>query len=200
MKGHKRLPSVHLADWPNDVLSHDEKLRKEMEEVKAAAEIIHFIRKESKIKSRQPLAEAAVSANLSEEACAVLAEEINVDKVVTRSRTDITGEGWQVKDKGALRCGLNTVISEALRMRGQKREIMRHINDLRKLARLTPEDTITLFVETSDRLHKVVTEMEQEVRMDARVKEIVYKDEPTAEVKKSVTIDGDVLHLGLRVV
>lgn len=80
--------SVHLCDWPNvDKNLKDEELEKQMNYVQRAVSIGHSLRKEYKIKVRQPLLKAYVEADVKilsylENQKHLIQDELNVKDVV----------------------------------------------------------------------------------------------------------------------
>ncbi len=80
--------SVHLCDFPSyDKNMRDEELENEMDYVQRTVSIGHALRKEYKIKVRQPLSKAYIEADLKilsylEKSNKLIAEELNVREVV----------------------------------------------------------------------------------------------------------------------
>ena len=116
--------SIHLTNWPvaNEKLINLE-LEKTMVEIKKAAEKIHAVRKECGIKVRQPLAQVEVVGGTkpSDKLLAVLAEEVNVKKIL-----------WQANLSTELKIELDTKLTPALEEEGEARELIRNIQKLRK--------------------------------------------------------------------
>ncbi len=118
--------SVHLEKWPefNEKLI-DKNLEKEMEGVRRICEMTHALRKEAKIKVRQPLKELVIISpgiKISEDSKKLVEDELNVKEVIFK-------EG-----KGKLKVSLDTKITPELKAEGEARELVRQIQDLRKKA------------------------------------------------------------------
>jgi len=123
--------SVHLADWPEvrtkEVL--DKKLLVQMEQVRKICELGHAIRKEEKIKVRQPLQLIKVATkakiDLDDELTQLILEELNLKQV-----------SWQVetKQKDEIEVKLETKITPKLKAEGELREMIRCVQELRKEA------------------------------------------------------------------
>ncbi len=112
--------SVHLTDWPESAPSQiDEKLLKEMVEVRKIAELAHAQRKKEGVKVRQPLESLTTSITLGESLQDLIKNEVNVKKFIVSK-----GEGFSVK--------LDLNLTPALRAEGQMREIVRQIQAERK--------------------------------------------------------------------
>jgi len=118
--------SVHLEEWPEfETKLIDENLEKQMEEVRKICELAHAVRKETKIKVRQPLRELTITnggIKISEDLKQLIKDELNVKKTVVK-------EG-----KGELKVSLDTQITPELKAEGEARELVRQIQDLRKKA------------------------------------------------------------------
>ncbi len=119
--------SVHLTDWP-DWHDHliDEKILEGMELVRQVVEKGHAARKEAGIKVRQPLAKLTINnltmKQFSNDFVQLIKDELNVKDVEF------------VRGKGELEVSLDTKITPELKAEGEKRELIRQIQNLRKEA------------------------------------------------------------------
>ncbi|MEK7458747.1 MAG: isoleucine--tRNA ligase, partial [Patescibacteria group bacterium] len=120
-----KVDSIHLEDWPvADKKYIDDGLETEMVLIRQVAEKAHAIRKEKKIKVRQPLATVTVVApGKVLDGLSILRQEINVEEVV-----------WAYKKDAELSVRLDITITDDLKAKGEMREVMRTIQDLRKEA------------------------------------------------------------------
>lgn len=144
--------SVHLVDWPTvDQKVIDEKLLDSMKVVRQAVELGHSLRKEQKIKVRQPLAQMLFTSptTLDRDLLELIKEEVNVDDAVTIEKMPSNTEFVQ-KQRDGLTVALDSTITDELKQRGVIREMIRHINAMRKNARLTIQDTIIVYYEITD--------------------------------------------------
>jgi len=126
--------SVHLEEWPKlEEKLIDKNLEKQMEEVRKICEIGHALRKEAKIKVRQPLNKFSIfpakrdpaprdnfQFSIKEDLVQLIKDELNVKKVEIK-----TG-------RGELKVKLETKITPELKAEGEVRELVRQIQDLRK--------------------------------------------------------------------
>ena len=118
--------SVHLADWPEELVEIDEgeKLIDDMRMIRSIVERIHSARKEAKIAVRQPLASATLvgeTINISdvdEKLLGLAKEELNVKSIKS--------------EKGKEGVVLDTTITPELEEEAKARELVRRIQTARK--------------------------------------------------------------------
>ena len=141
--------SVHLSDWSNvqapSILSQipilrifpkywDPNVLEQMATARALVSQALEARDKAKIKVRQPLRSLTIpqSASLSNEYLPLIADEVNVKKVVQGERLE-----------------LDTALTDALREEGMARDIIREIQAFRKESDLQPKDRGTYRVQRS---------------------------------------------------
>ncbi len=117
--------SVHLSDWPSFAKATDgqAQLLDTMALVRKICEMGHAIRKEHKIKVRQPLKEFRiknVELRIEENLITIIEDELNVEEVVVE------------KGSGELSCSFDLTITPQLKNEGEARELVRQIQILRK--------------------------------------------------------------------
>ena len=183
--------SVHLDSWPeyNESLV-DKALLDEMESAREVVEIVHSMRDQAQMKLRQPLEKVQISAKrikaVSEELKKILQDELNVKSV---SSADEFEKGLQVKDGVAL----DIKITDELKAEGALRELVRHINNLRKKQGLTINDQITLTYSTSsDNIKSVIKKFNDELKQSVLAKDIIE-----GHGENEINIDGDALNVNL---
>ncbi|MBI4133054.1 class I tRNA ligase family protein [Candidatus Uhrbacteria bacterium] len=143
--------SVHLESWP-EAGEIDAALLAQMAVVRKAAELGHAIRDEQKIRVRQPLAEcefASPGITIRPELLLILASELNVKTAHSVSHIE-ERDNYAVRSLGGLTVALALAITPELKREGWTREIVRHLNELRKEAGLTIALRIEVYYETSD--------------------------------------------------
>jgi len=148
--------SVHLESWPivNEDDLHDDLIIK-MALVREIVEQGHAVRKEKKIKVRQPLSLVSYitkDKKLSSEFEELLKEELNVKKVKYQ------------KGKGDLVVKLDLKLTEKLRQEGAMREIIRFIQEMRKELKCGFNDRINVYYETEKDLAMIFTKYGKEIK------------------------------------
>ncbi len=187
------LESVHLENWPEfDEKLIDQNLINEMTTAQKVVEIVHAIRAEQKIKVRQPLADLEIyGAKISPEIFQIILDEVNVKNghLVDELKEE---ENYVIKTDGTLGVRLNIGLTEELKKEGVLREIIRTINALRKEAKLTISDRITIYYETSLPFVLSILEEFKEKIKKATLSEEIKKGKMKVEHQKELDINGGV--------
>ncbi|MBZ9577460.1 isoleucine--tRNA ligase [Patescibacteria group bacterium] len=174
--------SIHLFDWPKVYKEKiDKDLEEKMKQVRESVTQALAQRAELGIKVRQPLAGLKIKNKLDEELLELIKDEVNVKKITF---------GKEVK--------LDTKISKELREEGIVREVIRHIQEMRKKAGLKTKDRILVQCHGSDKLNKILV-----AKKDFIIKETVAEDfkiekEEKFEIKKEIKADKEKLWLGIK--
>jgi len=140
---HERDRSVHLAAWPETLGAQEPDLERAMEELRTLVEVGRELRHRAEVKSRIPLAELVVFgdaspalAALGEEGTTLLAEELNVKRVVRvplTARRDYPDGDWVVReDNGSPVAALPRQPTAELLEEGLAREVARRLQQTRK--------------------------------------------------------------------
>ena len=207
--------SVHLEDWPSsDPKRIDRDLIAGMARARLAVELGHAIRAEAKIKVRQPLADCEIAIDLpagkagkgtiADDILPIIAEELNVKAVrlvpaLPAGRSHIEERaGRAIKLGSGISVGLSTAISDDLKREGIAREIIRAVNNLRKQAKLTIADRITLSYETDDSAVRETFETEGQKILDAVRGESIAAGKGKADQGAELDLAGATLWIGIR--
>jgi len=164
LKGKDDAVSVSLCDWP----AFDEKLinaqlESEMQTTRHITSLGLAKRAQANIGVRQALNKLKVKnkASINEELLALIEQEVNVKEIAFDETIEDEVE-------------LDTEITQSLKQEGILREIIRHIQSLRKKANLTPSDNkiIICFLTESKEIEKVIKNNEKEIKETTRCCEI----------------------------
>jgi len=133
--------SVHLEDWPKfEEKLIDDKLEEKIVIVRNISALALAERAKLAIKVRQPLSELKIkneTIKYDQELLDLIREEVNVKEIVFDD--NIEEEVW-----------LNPKITTALKQEGLLREIIRNIQEMRKLAGFKPGDSIVISYSASE--------------------------------------------------
>jgi len=156
--------SVHLEDWSEfNKKAIDEKLLSEMQLVRQIVEQGLACRAQEAIKIRQPLSSYATSLTkkLDKDLVKIILEELNVKELILGSEEK-----------------LDTEITVELKQEGISRELIRHINQLRKESGLTIEDKIILYQQG---LNEIFDKFGEDIKKATLTSEV--RNESTNEMK-----------------
>jgi isoleucyl-tRNA synthetase len=171
------IESVHLCSWPvGGVVASD--LLQKMAEVRMFVTQGLEARTKANIKVRQPLSELFITTNvtLDDELKALIMDELNV-KGITLAHLE---EG-----KSAY-CTLAIELTPELLAEGAVREVMRAVQDMRKVAGLEPVDRISLTIDTNEAGQAAVT-----AYRDLLVKTVGASDVVFAQAYGTTVTPGD---------
>jgi isoleucyl-tRNA synthetase len=166
--------SVHLEDWPaaDEAFMRETSLR-QMTQIRSVASMALEKRASAGIPVRQALRSMTVTlpeGELTPEFLALLKDEVNVKVAVV--------------EKGEMAVELDVTLTPELLREGIAREIIRHVNDLRKKSGLTIEDRIELFIDSQDGdVRLAVAEHEDALRSATLSSSVRIGGEPPATIE-----------------
>jgi len=202
-----RLSSVHLCGFPErDESLVDMELSADMEAALRLASLGAAARSSAKIKVRQPLAEMRVSPGSDRDRRAVgrfaaeLCDELNVKRVTLHEERQDASEGWARAADGGTEVLLDTRVSESLAREGLAREVVRHVQELRKKGGLEMDDRIVLAVEArSERVREAIDEHRSYISSEVLAVDPAQAP-PSGDPshRSTVAIDGEAVTIELR--
>jgi isoleucyl-tRNA synthetase len=138
------VKSVHLVDYPiTDENLIDEELNEKMQLTRRFVKMGLAARAKVGIKVRQPLQELKINEEVGEELQQLIKGEVNVKKVVFAGGIE-NEPGFVREEEINWEIGLDTKITEDLRLEGEARELIRRIQELRKKAGFQVDNRISL--------------------------------------------------------
>lgn len=161
--------SVHLCDWPKTNKTLINKgLEEKMDLTRKIVSLALAKRIENKIKVRQPLASLKIKSQIlnfknKEELLELIKQEINVKEIV-------------FDDKIKEEIEINTEITQELREEGIVREIIRHIQQMRKKAGLKPENKILIKYFTEPELNEILIRNKQVILKKTRAERFDFEE------------------------
>jgi isoleucyl-tRNA synthetase len=175
--------SVHLADLPTGDRHHvDELLNDEMRRVREIVTEGLQLRAQAKIKVRQPLAKVTIKGVFEDELIEIIKEELNVKEVAVDTE--------QIE-----KVVLDVELSPELIQEGLAREIVRHIQEMRKEAGYEIDNHIKIWhtgmAEVFEKFGEIIA---KETLADAVVE---GKDE-SFDLEKPLTIEGETAKIQIK--
>ena len=175
--------SVHLADMPTGDYHHvDELLNDQMRSVREIVTQGLQLRAQAKIKVRQPLAKVTIKESILDELAEIIKDELNVKEVLV----DANQEEMIV---------LDVEITKELAQEGVAREIVRHIQEMRKEAGYEVDNRIKVcYNRQSEVFEKFNALIAKETLADS-ITEGICGD---ADLVKEIMLDEKVLSISIK--
>jgi len=180
--------SVHLKDWPKaDRKKQKMQLEKHMEKTRSIASKALALRAKAGLRVRQPLASATIKERLEKPLLKLLVDELNVKKIVV-----------SLKAKEDVKLDVN--LTPALKEEGLLRELLRHIQGMRKDAGYKPGQLVWMRYAGDTFLTTLFQQHEVSFKKLGGLKELRQGDRPKQvfDVEKEVVLEGKKLWLGIR--
>ncbi len=193
LKTEKMPESVHLCDWPkvNKKLI-DDGLEDKMDEVRSVVNLALAERSEKGIKVKQPLSKLKVRNTKlkirdNKELLDLVKDEVNVKEVIFDSKIDKETE-------------LDAKITDELKSEGSAREVVRHVQDMRKSAGLKPADRIAVYFSCEDKLTKLLEKNKEYILREIRAGDFYLNSEKQAQfdLEKEVEVDSQKLLIAVK--
>lgn len=192
-----RLESVHLEDWPkvNKELIN-RKLEEKMQLVRDIVALGMSLRVENEIKVKQPLSKLQVTKS-DKDFLELIKDELNVKEVLLVEKIE---KGLKTKKEKGLEVGLDIKITPELKQEGIARELIRHIQNMRKQADYNVSDQIVTSFQLpaiSKQLKEVFKNFGSYIKEETLSLEL-KKQKEKVDVEKEIEIDGIKVWLGVK--
>lgn len=139
--------SVHLTDYPeSNKKLIDNSLVKKMQKARLIVKLALALRAKHGIKVRQPLAKIYIDQDdiaSDKEIASIVCEEVNVKEVVYEKELK-ESKKIETNNENEIFTGLDTKLTPDLRHEGDAREIVRHIQEMRRKSGYNIDDRITI--------------------------------------------------------
>ncbi len=193
--------SVHLCSWPkaNEKVI-DKKLNEKMQLVRDVVALGLSLRVENKIKVKQPLEKLEVKTKKlkvkeDQDLLDLIKDELNVKEV---SIVEKIGKDLKTKEEKDLEVGLDIKITPELKQEGIARELIRHIQNMRKRAEYSVNDQITSYFQTDDEeILEMISNFGDYIKQETISLEL-EKEKEKVDVEKEVEINGLRVWLGVK--
>lgn len=190
--------SVHLEEFPQaNEKFIDIKLSKSMDLVRRVATLTLAARAKNSIKVRMPLSALIIGkskmttkdakdkfdikdkftdASLDDELFEIMKDELNVKEAHYVNEFEAR-EGWAYEEDGFIKIGLNLNVTEELELEGYAREVIRHIQTMRKEAKYKRDDRIKVSIAKSNELiEKVVCSFGVNIRRECIIDDVKIEE------------------------
>jgi isoleucyl-tRNA synthetase len=199
--------SVHLTDFPTpDEAGISDKLNRDVELAMKISSLGRAARAKAGIKVRQPLRQAVVSVATAGEKealqnlAAEVTEEINVKQLVVateakeRERFAAGVPGYSVANDAKYWIAVDVELSPELVAEGLSRELVRHLQNMRRNAGFDITDHITTYYQTEDPLiRQVISDFADYIKQETLSEEITESAPPDgASVEKHRISNGEI--------
>jgi len=207
----KAEESVHLTDFPiaaetkiNDKLNNDVELAMKISSLGRSA------RAKAGIKVRQPLEKAVVKVGSEGEKRALdrlateILEEINVKQLVTLAETKDLAEipsnmpGYSVASDAKYWVAMSTELTPELVAEGVSRELVRHLQSMRRTARFDIADHIITYYQAEEPIRQVMIDFAGYVKQETLSQELVDDSPPEGAYIEKHRISGSDILLAVK--
>ncbi|EKE20100.1 MAG: hypothetical protein ACD_8C00056G0025 [uncultured bacterium] len=175
--------SVHLAELPTGDHKHiDELLNDQMRMVREVVSDGLQLRAKAKIKVRQPLLSVTIKESLEDELLEIIKDELNIKEVL-------------IDQNQEEKVSLNVEITPELRSEGIAREIVRHIQEMRKEAGYEVDNRIKVcYNGTSEVMEKFGELIAKETLADAISSDAIEN----ADLTKKFESEGEAFDISIK--
>lgn len=198
--------SVHLTAFPVvDKAKIDDKLNREIDLIRRISSLGRAARAKARIKVRQPLAKVVAKVESEEETevliklAAEIKEEINVknmDFSLEESFLDVPG--YSVAADGRYWVAINTELTPDLVAEGISREIVRHLQVMRRAANFDVAEYIVAYYQAADSVEQVMTDFAEYIKRETLSRELIDGLPPHGSYTEKHRISGSDILLAVK--
>ncbi len=171
----KDKESVHLSEWP--IFGRfDSNILVEMKRARDVVKLGLLEREKAGIKVRQPLQKISTSSVFSDKVASLIGDELNVDEVI-----------YDRTQGGVL---LDTKITPDLKDRGHLRELIRHIQGLRKEKGFSVSDRPKLIIHANKLAQSFIESRLEEVKKGSGLASLHFERQQAEESEEKIQ-DGE---------
>ena len=197
--------SVHLEKWPSKekVTLEEKDILKHVSKLEQIISLGLRTRKNSQIKIRQPLSELRINVPLDNRFLRILKNELNVKRVVIDNKIPTRPNWANDKNEEGVKISLNIKITSSLKEEGEVREIVRHIQKLRKKANLKPKDEITLSYSCqSKHLLDLIKKNALTLKKTSNIKSLlaVVEEEKNTDLTTNLVINNQPIKISIKAI
>ena len=153
------------------------------------------IRAENGIKVRQPLENLQFTIHnlrLEENLAGLIKDEVNVKKIEIMEKIKANND-TKIKEDDNIKVALNIEITPELKLEGQMRELIRHIQQARKEADFQVDDRIKVWHKGGNDIINAFKEIITKEVLATEIKE--YDGSAEADYNKKVKVDGEEIEI-----
>ena len=200
--------SVHLEKFP--VINKEminENVSNEMNFVRQVVTLGLAIRAKNSIKVRMPIAEFQIESKKikveGEELIELIKDELNV-KIVQIVQKIEDQTGWAIEEDSGLKVAFDLNITDELRNEGLAREIIRHIQVMRKEAKFNRDDKVEIeysFKEENKGIEKIFASQKDYIRKECLAKKLEFSSVIESEkfdAVKELKVGEFVIEVGVK--
>jgi isoleucyl-tRNA synthetase len=186
---------VHLADFPvADKKLIDDDLNEKMQLTRRFVKMGLAARAKVGIKVRQPLAELKINEDIGGDLGELIKEEVNVKKI-SFSGGVADEPGFVREEEINWEAGLDTKITDELRLEGEARELVRRIQELRKKAGYQVDNRIRLCYQGGKDIFEKFGEL---IAKETLAEDICDHEDPEADISELVALEREPVKVWLK--
>jgi isoleucyl-tRNA synthetase len=206
--------SVHLTDFPiADETKINDKLNGDVELAMKISSLGRAARARAGIKVRQPLGKAVVKVGTKEEKKALenlaieVMEEVNIKQLVVLSEAEVRGESlhyqdmpdYSVTNDARYWVAISTELTPELIAEGVSRELVRHLQNMRRNARFDISDHIMAYYQTKEPLiEQVLSTFASYIKQETLSRELIDGLPPDGAYSEKHRISNSEVSLAIK--